>query len=709
MKNFYAVLIGINAYPDAPLSGCINDVLATSDYFQRLCERQERNYLWTPIYLLAPLNEKERKKINQKGIKNYAPPTRQNIVDSFEHFKKADPQKGDYCLFYYSGHGSYIFSSQVEIFEEYEPTGELQTIVCSDSRESGKRDLLDKELGYLIAKTLEGKAPSKEVSDHIPGVHFLSIMDCCHSGTNTRSGESDLISRMIPGKTDLIPADEVLGLSLHGNCYYKAFEKNQKKLKPGGIKDARYINIAAAQSTESAFETKLPVVNKSEKKTEETIHGVFTFNLLRILEQNGVNISYGDLIKRIQGAVRSTTDKQVPHLDAIYFKDRNLFFLRDEFSTPKKIYDVFFRQIPAEEWILNAGAIQGISPPPANSKTRIKLVDKNRPAIEVVEVRASESVLDPVFFTANDKNNLRLRAIIHQTALPQLLIGFGTTLKKNMEKKLKEALKKNLSKWFRLAKPGEIRDLEINCMLDNNRFHSYILTANGLPVAPMTKNFSPDLFIENLEKIARYRYITQMGAPAARIPRSDILVEIKALEGAPFKPDDLNDIAEDRYKSFPPNPDEIHVHFKKVNGKLIQPAIKVRITCENNGPYWIGCLYADSQYGITSDYLKVQRIGRFEYANLEFALEEKGVVRKWNSIPLTLSEEWRRLNSSQIQDLLILFISDAQQPFDLSHYQQQKIQFNRSKAFSRIKNAPPTVKDSWITIKIPIFIKLNDL
>ena len=158
---------------------------------------------WKPLYLLAPSDEREQKRLAEKGI-TYTAPTRENIVKAFDHFKDAKAEAGDYCLFYYSGHGS--FMTAPDVFADYEPSGELQTLVCLDSRQEGGRDLIDKELGYLIAKTLDGKVPEDG-----PKVHFLSIMDCCHSGSNTRGDEPDIVARMETKGDGLIDVNTLEG------------------------------------------------------------------------------------------------------------------------------------------------------------------------------------------------------------------------------------------------------------------------------------------------------------------------------------------------------------------------------------------------------------------------------------------------------------------------------------------------------------------
>jgi hypothetical protein len=93
MAKLYAVLVGINGYPISPLQGCVNDVDAVETY-------------------LNTVYRKEDVAIKRLTDNDQTLPTRNNLIQAFDHFQQADA--GDVCLFYYSGHGS--FSAAPEEF-----------------------------------------------------------------------------------------------------------------------------------------------------------------------------------------------------------------------------------------------------------------------------------------------------------------------------------------------------------------------------------------------------------------------------------------------------------------------------------------------------------------------------------------------------------------------------------------------------------------
>lgn len=144
MKRLYALLIGINQYPRAPLQACLNDVASIG---QLLSHRSETEY-----HPLVLLNEQA---------------TKSAIVNGFcQHLAQARPQ--DTALFFFAGHGS-----REPAAPEWHTIGieTLNSIVGYDD------SLTDKELRYLLHLLYQQTG----------GAHIVTIFDCCHSGDNTRN------------------------------------------------------------------------------------------------------------------------------------------------------------------------------------------------------------------------------------------------------------------------------------------------------------------------------------------------------------------------------------------------------------------------------------------------------------------------------------------------------------------------------------------
>src|SRR5262245_44880029 len=154
--NLYALLVGIDSYsahgPQPPLRGCVADVRAMCEFLIDGLGVPEKH-----ICLLT----------NEQA-------TRTAIVDGWQTHLRDRATAGDLVFFHYSGHGSQSRSD-----DPTEPDGFAESLVAYDSRDDGQFDLLDKELGVLIAEVEE------------KGAQVTLVMDCCHSGHITRTLAKD--------------------------------------------------------------------------------------------------------------------------------------------------------------------------------------------------------------------------------------------------------------------------------------------------------------------------------------------------------------------------------------------------------------------------------------------------------------------------------------------------------------------------------------
>ena len=706
-RTLYAVLIGINAYKRSPLEGCINDVLAISDYFEKLCEAQGKSngqdkeaevMKWKPLYLLAPLDEAEAQMLKARKIQ-YQEPTRENIIKAFDHYKKAKPKRGDFALLYYSGHGSYIEAP--DVFADVSPLGVIQTMVCYNNRESGQHDLLDKELGYLIARALHGKAAFDRKEGDPPGVHFLSIMDCCFSGSNTRSDEKDIKARM--EETGLAVAEEskILGFRMEGNEFYMPFEKGQSRVRVGGLTHGRYVNLSAARDSEKSHEKTLEVVEENGQSRKKK-HGIFTYSLLKTLEQSGSRISYRELIQRVEMEVRSKIDDQIPILGMSKAEDDNQYFLRNEFTAPKQEYEVGYREKDGrQEWYLKAGVVQGIVPPNTTNPTSFMLADGTDRVVRALEVRATESILDGAGFTETDKKNLLLKAAIHEMPFPRISVGFGKKLPGPMSASIEAAWESRPPQYARMAKDNEVAEYEINSIGDPLKAPGFILTRPGGEIPLFLRSNSASHFILDVDKVGKWESVLRMSNPSPGIPREDIIVEVKKLEGAAFNLRTFSQIGEEQYQPLPDDPPSIELTYKKADGKPHQPAVKIRVSHNSDfDSYWVGALYLDSQFGITHEYLPVQQIGdESGLYQVDMGFQYQG--RTFHAIPLSMDARYHNFGITETTDYIILYI--ARNSFDLGQYKQEPIPLDVTRG-TAFENGGEVNMDDWFTVKIPIHI-----
>jgi len=142
-----AVMIGINYVGHSPgeLRGCHNDVLNMKKYIMDVHGFEEDN-----IVILM-----------DDGI--HESPTKENMVAAYKQIV-ADSEEGDAIFLHYSGHGTKLVDKSGDEDDGYD-----EALVPLDFQEVGM--IMDDDLFDILIAPLQD------------GVHMVSLMDCCHSGT----------------------------------------------------------------------------------------------------------------------------------------------------------------------------------------------------------------------------------------------------------------------------------------------------------------------------------------------------------------------------------------------------------------------------------------------------------------------------------------------------------------------------------------------
>jgi hypothetical protein len=139
---YKALLVGINAYPDAPLKGCLNDITDMATFIVSNCGFKESDIRLLADKRATTENIKERLKWLVDGVK-----------------------PGDHLLFHYSGHGA-----QVPTRSASGEVDKLDEVICPvDFDWSDDHLIRDKDFHTIFSTIPEG-------------VHFVWISDSCHSG-----------------------------------------------------------------------------------------------------------------------------------------------------------------------------------------------------------------------------------------------------------------------------------------------------------------------------------------------------------------------------------------------------------------------------------------------------------------------------------------------------------------------------------------------
>lgn len=191
-----AVLVGINKYPGAPLSGCVNDVNDVKAFLMNKYGFEKGDF--------KILTDKQA--------------TAANIKEALKWL--AQTPSGKIAYFHYSGHGA-----QVPAGNFFEPDGLLEVICPVDFDWTAPHMITDKQFVEIF------KAMA-------PGVRFNWGSDSCHSGD---------LDRMITGTPKAFPMNSAIKWSLA-----RAKRRNAKvcaREMVGGMINVGYLSGCKSEQT----------------------------------------------------------------------------------------------------------------------------------------------------------------------------------------------------------------------------------------------------------------------------------------------------------------------------------------------------------------------------------------------------------------------------------------------------------------------------
>lgn len=549
MSKLFSLIIGINDYPipQHRLQGCVPDATAMHEFLAGVCAQQDLDY--KPLLLL-----------NEQAC-------RKPIINSFAHFGPAED--GDICVLYYSGHGSQMHSPRE--FWSIDTDRMLETIVCFDSRLRGGRDLTDKELSYLIWKYT--KKTNKDI-------HFLSIFDCCHSGTITRGTAERPAGGLTSRMADKNPTRFDFSV-LEGHREYTRREDGAV-VPPLG----NYITLSAAQSDESAYE-----MNIGGKP-----RGIFTNALLDVLNRTNLQyITYAELLSRVHTRVQNLTNAQTPQhpLSNAYGtgSTRHL-FLNGKMSKSPRSYAKYDQK---EGWILDLGEMHGV-----RRGARLQL-DVNGQTIgaQVRTAGPGRSLIEPDGHLDKRVGEYLIKQIDLKAATLPIDINPGLNDPK-LVAKIEAAVKDS----DKLALDQATVKYWIN--LDPDR--GYVLTRPGEEM-PVFKGVRTDvqgdpaaIFIDNVEKVAFWEYVSELSNPLANV-RVETWLDIELVEV--LEHSDYTDVIKAETKSLD---EEAIFSYQYRHGQWLEPALQLRVKNIGNRDLWIAGLYLSEDFSITDVFMPVRQI-----------------------------------------------------------------------------------------------------
>ncbi|KAF6793796.1 caspase domain-containing protein [Colletotrichum sojae] len=287
--NYFAILVGIDFYKEAPLKGCVRDVQEIAKYLKRA---QPGAQIHT--FTASPPGD------TGSSLPAEDPslwPTFENIIPKIQEVASiATP--GDYIHIHYSGHGT-----------RTEPLGDLALDLLGDVQKTGVRYLRGVEFALLLRDLVVKK------------LHVSLVLDCCFSGGVSRDDSSVRYLHYDPSTDAEYPATVPCSEGKETPSSHRDVSMRDNWLvDPNG-----YTIMTACGPHERAREIRLP---NGER------HGALSYFLLRTLTGfGGLGRKQGYIYRHLCARFKKYWPQQNPML----YGNRDKCFFSNSFSEAQVI------------------------------------------------------------------------------------------------------------------------------------------------------------------------------------------------------------------------------------------------------------------------------------------------------------------------------------------------------------------------------------
>lgn len=474
MAHLYALLVGIDAYRDPvpALAGCRNDIARAAAYLHSHAAPGTTVFtreLWDGAATRAAVEDTFRSHLGQAGA-------------------------GDTALFWFSGHGS-TRAVDANLWH-LEPTGEMQTLVCVDSRH-GAEELLDKELALLVREVAAG------------GAHVVLVLDCCYAGGANRAPAGGRMRwvrhlpaarvRWIePQPTPLTPASLPPALRLRDGTPAPA--------GPALSGRPDHVALAACHSFQVAHEVFL----SGEPR------GLFSLGLLNSLNRLGPEATYRELITAVRAYVENVLDSQVP---ALYPLDDELADTKFLGGHVRRSPAAMVMRYARGAWEIDAGACHGLVAGAGEDTTRVA-VHGSDPAQEarIVRVFTERSTVEPLGWRPDPGRQYRIT--VTSVPLPATTVAIDPATVTVAAALRVAAPGGRPSPHLRMVDPGDPHHLPELTVCEDQTGTVQILDQSRRRLAPGRRLIDPGdaaRVVADLEHIARWRQVKALANPLSRL------------------------------------------------------------------------------------------------------------------------------------------------------------------------------------------------
>jgi len=263
-----ALLIGVNKYQmaGADLRGCVNDVKDLSAVLVEYCGFSKGD-----IKVLTD-----------------ASASKKAIEGAIEALAR-ESRKGDVAVLHYSGHGSNMPDDD----KDEEPDGRDEILCPTDL------DWNDPMRDDWLRQTLDGLKS---------GVSFTAIMDCCHSGTNTRAilpPDAPVKQRYLPSPWSLAEVESGRSLPKKVTSELRKSRRSARTLADVVDADLPEMLITGCRDTQTSADAFI----------NGRYNGALTFGLVKAIRAAKGKLTYRELHGRASSELKTRKFDQVPQLE----------------------------------------------------------------------------------------------------------------------------------------------------------------------------------------------------------------------------------------------------------------------------------------------------------------------------------------------------------------------------------------------------------
>jgi metacaspase-1 len=289
-----ALLVGINAYPAAPLRGCVNDVQQMQGLLKQYFGFQDDG-----MHVLLD-----------------GQATAAGIKAGLAWLAEGGADAAAVRIFHYSGHGTYVADTNGD-----EPDGRDECLAPVDYKSAGF-------ITDDVLKTLYDRFPVRG--------NLTLVMDSCHSGTVNRAPVEDIVFRFLPvsdAEQEKIDAAAAKFAQEQREYVFREIQKvrgqdlsdAELRAKVGDLmasfEKKRFGDVRTTEANVLLAGCR-PDQTSADARLAGDYHGAFTYYLAEAIQQAQGQLSYRQLAEQVGQKLKRGSFAQIPQLEYAAQRDQ---------------------------------------------------------------------------------------------------------------------------------------------------------------------------------------------------------------------------------------------------------------------------------------------------------------------------------------------------------------------------------------------------